>query len=453
MPEKNLVVIGGSGAVSLCVYETINKTNSFLRSYNLIIIDPRQIKKWVSGYFPNLTFIQIALNEQNHEEILTPFLNSNSIMLDLSVNCDCIFLAKLSQKHESIYYNTSLENWGIESPTKLKESQFHERSLNSRYIQMKKHVNKNTTVLIDGGQNPGMVNLWLKLALDTVSKEYGSDKTKNYARVERFANVAKNLGLKVCIVSEEDTQKTIRSKPKKEMWNTWSAVGFYAGEMLDPSMLSNSKLTTQLFIDEKLILPISGPKNVIFVNKRGCDFKTSSYIMDDSGNKKKYTGYTIPHGEINSMSLMLKTTGYDLPLMYYCYKPSDVAVETIGQIRQNRYKPLNETPESYHVMELHELKEGWDCVGLYLKFSGGECGDLDWFIGSCLTVKYVKDVLKYEYGTPTTIQVAIMIVSMLEHLVKNHRNIGLVYPEEVPGYKKVLNKCIPYLGIVYNQMI
>jgi threonine synthase len=44
-------------------------------------------------------------------------------------------------------------------------------------------------------------------------------------------------------------------------------------------------------------------------------------------------------------------------------------------------------------MELPEIKkEGWDCVGLYMKFSGGECGDLDWFIGSCLTVKFVKDV-------------------------------------------------------------
>ena len=89
----------------------------------------------------------------------------------------------------------------------------------------------------------------------------------------------------------------------------------------------------------------------------------------------------------------------------------------------------------------------------YLKFSGGECGDLDWFVGSCLTVKFVKDVLKYEHGTPTTIQVAIFIINMLENLVKNHKNLGLVYPEEVPGYKKILKQCFPYLGIVYNQKI
>lgn len=454
MSKKNLVVIGGSGAVSSCVYETINKTKSFLSSYNLIIVDPQPIKKWFYDFFPKLKFIQVALDEENHEKILKPLLNSNSIMLDLSVNCDCIFLAKLAQKYGTIYYNTSLENWGIEDTSKLHEEQFQERTLYSRYQKMKKIINKKSTVLIDGGQNPGMVNLWLKYALDTVAKEYGSEKTKKDASEERFANVAQNLGLKICIVSEEDTQKTIKAKPKKMMWNTWSAVGFYAGEMLDPVMVTNSKLTKKIFEDEDFILPTSGPKNVLFINKRGCDLKSESYILDDSGKKKKYKGYTIPHGETNSMSLMLKKTGYDLPVMYYCYKPSDVADETLKQIKKNKYKPLGDGLESYHVMELPEIKkEGYDCVGLYMKFSGGECGDLDWFIGSLLTVKFVKDVLGYEHCTPTTIQVAIMIVTMLEHLVKNHKNLGLVYPEEVPGYKKILKQCFPYLGIVYNKKI
>lgn len=454
MSKKNLVVIGGSGAVSSCVYETINKTKSFLATYNLIIVDPQPIKKWFYDYFPKLKFIQVALDEENHETILKPYLNSNSIMLDLSVNCDCIFLAKLAQKLGAIYYNTSLENWGIEDTSKLHEEQFQERTLYARYQKMKKIINKKSTVLIDGGQNPGMVNLWLKYALETVAKEYGTEKTKKDASEERFANVAQNLGLKVCIVSEEDTQKTIKAKPKKMMWNTWSSVGFYAGEMLDPVMVTNSKLTKKVFEDEDFILPTSGPKNVLFINKRGCDLKSTSYILDENGKKKKYKGYTIPHGETNSMSLMLKKTGYDLPVMYYCYKPSDVADETLKQIKKNKYKPLGDGLDSYHVMELPEIKkEGWDCVGLYMKFSGGECGELDWFIGSLLSVKFVKDVLKYEHCTPTTIQVAIMIVTMLEHLVKNHKNIGLVYPEEVPGYKKILKQCMPYLGIVYNQKI
>lgn len=454
MSKKNLVVIGGSGAVSSCVYETINKTKSFLGSYNLIIVDPQPIKKWFYDYFPKLKFIQQALDEKNHEEILKPLLNSNSIMLDLSVNCDCIFLAKLAQKYGTIYYNTSLENWSIEDTSKLHEEQFQERTLYARYQKMKKIINKKSTVLIDGGQNPGMVNLWLKYALDTIANEYGSEKTKKDAADEKFANVAQNLGLKICIVSEEDTQKTIKAKPKKMMWNTWSAVGLYAGEMLDPVMITNSKLTKKVFGDEDYILPTSGAKNVMFINKRGCDLKSSSYILDDNGKKKKYKGYTIPHGETNSMSLMLKKTGYELPVMYYCYKPSDVADETLKQVKKNKYKPLAEGLEAYHVMELPELKkEGWDCVGLYMNFSGGECGDLEWFIGSCLTVKFVKDVLGYEHCTPTTIQVAIMIVSMLEHLVKNNRNLGLVFPEEVPGYKKILKQCMPYLGIVYNKKI
>jgi homospermidine synthase len=454
MTKKNLVVIGGSGAVSSCVYETINKTKSFLSTYNLIIIDPLPIKNWFYDYFPKLKFIQVALDENNHEEILKPFLNSNSIMLDLSVNCDCIFLAKLAQKFGSIYYNTSLENWGIKDTSKLHEEQFQERTLYARYHKMKKIINKKSTVLIDGGQNPGMVNLWLKYALDTIAKEYGSDKTKKDASDEKFANVAENLGLKICIVSEEDTQKTIKAKPKKMMWNTWSAVGLYAGEMLDPVMITNSKLTKKVFEDEDFIIPTSGPKNVMFINKRGCDLKSTSYILDENGKKKKYKGYTIPHGETNSMSLMLKKANYELPVIYYCYKPSDVANETLKQIKKNKYKPLAEGLEAYHVMELPEIKkEGYDCVGLYMNFSGGECGDLDWFIGSLLTVKFVKDVLGYEHCTPTTIQVAIMIVTMLEHLVKNHKKLGLVYPEEVPGYKKILKQCMPYLGIVYNQKI
>jgi homospermidine synthase len=68
-------------------------------------------------------------------------------------------------------------------------------------------------------------------------------------------------------------QKTIKAKPKKMMWNTWSAVGLYAGEMLDPVMITNSKLTKKVFGDEEYILPTSGAKNVMFINKRGCDLK------------------------------------------------------------------------------------------------------------------------------------------------------------------------------------
>jgi len=452
MSKKNLIVIGGSGAVSSCVYETINKTDSFLGKYNLVIIDPEPIKKWFYAFFPRLKFIQIALNEENHEKILKPFLNDSSIMLDLSINCDCIFLAKLAQKFKTIYYNTSLENWGVENTSRLNEEQFHERTLYSRYLQMKKEIKKSSTVLIDGGQNPGMVNLWLKYALDTIVREYGSDKTKKYADEEKFANVAENLGLKVCIISEEDTQKTIKSKPKNMMWNTWSSVGLFEGEMLDPVMVTNSKLTKKIFPNIDFIIPSNGPKNVMFINKRGCDLKSTTYILNDTGKKKKIKGYLIPHGEVNSISLMLKKPGYELPVMFYCYKPSDVAEQTIKQIKKNKYKPLD--TDSWHVMELSELKkEGWDCVGLYLKFFGGECGDLDWFVGSCTTVKFVKDVLKYKYGTPTTLQVAIFIVTMLEHLVKNCKNCGLMYPEEVSGYKKILKDCMPYLGIVYNKKI
>lgn len=453
MLKKNLVVIGGSGAVSSCVYETINKTNSYLKSYNLFIIDPQPIKKWFYDYFPKLKFIQQALTEENGEEILKPLLNSNSIMLDLSVNCNCIFFATIAQKYGTLYYNTSLENWEIEDTSKL-DDDFEERTLYNRYYKMKKVINNKTTVLIDGGQNPGMVNLWLKYALDSIANEYGSEKTKRDSNNEKFANVAQSLGLKVCIVSEEDTQKTIKAKPKKMMWNTWSAVGFYAGEMLDPVMVTNSKLTKKIFEDEEFIIPTSGPKNVMFINKRGCDFKSQSYILDDNGKKKKYKGYTIQHGETNSMSKMLKKPGYTLPIMYYCYKVPDVADETLKQIKKNKYKQLGDGLAFYHVMELSELKkEGYDCVGLYLQFSGGECGDIEWFVGSCLTVKFVKDVLKFDHGTPTTLQVAIFIVSMLEHLIKNTKKLGLVFPEEVSGYKKILKQCMPYLGIVYNKKI
>ena len=83
------------------------------------------------------------------------------------------------------------------------------------------------------------------------------------------------------------------------------------------------------------------------------DMKTSQRIQ-----KYEYRGYTIPHGETNSMSLMLKKTGYELPVMYYCYKPSDVADETLKQVKKNKYKPLGDgTLDSYHVMELPELKK------------------------------------------------------------------------------------------------
>ena len=75
------------------------------------------------------------------------------------------------------------------------------------------------------GANPGLVSHFVKKALVNLAKDTGLGAVKPTTR-EGWAELARDLGVKVIHIAERDTQ--VSKKPKKvgEFVNTWSIDGF-----------------------------------------------------------------------------------------------------------------------------------------------------------------------------------------------------------------------------------
>lgn len=172
------------------------------------------------------------------------------------------------------------------------------------------------------------------------------------------------------------------------------------------------------------------------------DYQNWSVTPTRNGPDRKYTGFSIPHGEASTISYALTTKdGKYRPTTFFVYKPCKNGIASLDEIRNNNYKKQKE----FRVLTLPEIKSGYDAIGALL-ITPNKC----WWSGSILSVEDTKK-LKLKNSGPTTIQVAIALISSIKWML-DHPTEGLLSPEDLP-YKKVLPVCYPYLGRIHSDYI
>jgi homospermidine synthase len=431
-----MLLIVGCGSVGHAILETLPLCRLIPPKIfaNVVIIEPRELNKDVVSRFPGkIEHIKTALTPTTLNRVMNSILDKFKPVacIDVSVDVDALAILRCCVAKKCLYINTSMELWQVENANRLDRNPraIELRTLYHHLWEAKKEFAKSkSSVVVDNGMNPGLVSHFVMCGL----YKAGDATTKKLIVQGKFSEAARREGLRVIHVSERDTQQPKKKLDyKKTFYNTWSVLGFVA-EARDPVQIGHG--THEKSIPGEII-PRDGPRNMIFLPKRGMDVRLRSFVPGGP-----IEGYAIPHGEANTLSLTLTSKndyGVYRPSVYYVYQCSEIAQKSLEWMRKNDYH----MQPNWHVLSLPEIKSGYDAVGALLCFADGRT----YWSGTILSVPQVKK-LGYKFSGPTTVQVAISIISTLRWLLKN-KSLGFMTPESVP-WKEILSTCKKFLGSI-----
>lgn len=410
----------------------------------LTIIDPKlapdfgiMVHLW-TGVIPQI--LNVALDSNNIDDIVSPLLDTHDFVIDLSVNVDSLRLIKLCKNKGVNYINTSVENFDIEHPEVLSKKSIEKRLLYNRMMEAHSIFNtgkgEKPTIVLNAGMNPGLVQHFSKKCIHTIVHDVLNDKQlKKMLREERWGEVCKFLRVSTIHVSEIDTQICTYKRPKGWFINTWSADGLVS-EGQDPVQVSTHEE------GGKWKTPAKGEKNIKYMFSRGMDVKAKTYFPLPGGNKYiSGTGYVIPHAENDTLAKFLRVGDY-YPDVYYVYHPSPIAISSLKALKENGYKAL---PNS-KVLALDEIKTGYDAVGalLYLEKSEYFKEPIAFWCGTLLSTEEVKK-LGFNVSNATCLQVSAPLLSTVKWMLKHRKSEKLLSPENLP-YEKIIEGSEDYLG-------
>jgi len=153
--------------------------------------------------------VDVKLDSNNYQDILNRYCNSGDFVINLTVDVSCADLITWCQSNEVLYIDTALYNWLDDS----------NQSIPLNYLLRKEILHQQqptkSTAVITHGANPGLVNHFVKYAIDQLSNTNGS-----------WSEKAQSIGLQTIHISEVDTQWTNRPNNPNDFFNTWSIQGF-----------------------------------------------------------------------------------------------------------------------------------------------------------------------------------------------------------------------------------
>ncbi len=425
----------GCGAIGKTLIELWNLEKLY-KNNKIVIIDPQPMPSWLMESRKNIKHLQLGITEQNANKLLKE-IDSNTLVIDVSVEVDSLMIVDICIKKGSMYINTSLEQWHTGSNTTMSKdyNKFKKDTLYYREMLMENKLKTTkSTVIIDHGCNPGILQTFALCCLDFIAFEIN----KKLNSKEDYANFCKDLKLVSIQVVEYDSQQTDVEVFVDLFVNTWSSLGFQA-EGSDHCMIGGPGTYDKSFDKYDLIKPTDGDKNVSFIAEHSMNLKRKSMTVNHKGEPFEYEGMLITHGESNTLSEFLTTADKSYcPSVYYVYRPSDISLECLNNLRKNKYEPL----EYWYVLENKDItnKDGFDSIGALLTFEDGS----KYWGGSVLSHSDVNK-LGFKYaGTATTVQVSASLNSAITWALE-HRTAGYNTPEYL-NHKEILDNTVKYLG-------
>jgi homospermidine synthase len=432
------VILIGCGGVGCAILELLPICRLLPPGFGspLVVIEPRAIARLPVLKPYKYKHIRVALTPGNIGTVLDPVLEKGAVVLDCSVNVDALAVMDRCHRRGCLYVNCSMEDWETPDAGRVdpRPAALLKRSLCTRVWRGRERWGgRGPTMLADEGMNPGIVSLYALQGLEDMARTAGDDAAVRAMRAGQYARAAELLGIRAVHITERDTQTLKRARPKGHFWNSWSAVGLIA-EALDPVQMgrgTHEGAAPRGAVDER---------NMRIVPERGMDVKVWSWSPSRRGAGGNFGGMLIPHGEANTLSTALSGPAYR-PSVYFVYQPSPFARASLAEMRRGGYHPPPD--RNTRVVTLPEIKAGYDAVGALLWSDKHP----PWWSG-CVLDRSDMAPLGVTYSGPTTIQVAIAVLSAMKWMIA-HPDRGFITPEDLP-YAQILRDCAPYLGRVYS---
>jgi homospermidine synthase len=376
-------------------------------------------------------FIVDPLTRENYRRVLDPLVGRGDFVLNVSVDVSSIALVKLCWEKGAMYLDTCIEPWpgGYTDPgtPMAKRTNY---ALREEALAMRSGNSRAPTAVLTHGANPGLVQHFVKQALLNIAGDLKIDAGNPRAR-EEWAQLARQLNIKVIHIAERDTQVSPVRKQANEFVNTWSVDGFVS-EGQQPSEMGWGTHEKNFPRDGRR--HDFGCQSAIYLTQPGCATRVRTWTP----NAKNTYGWAITHGESISLAdyLTVKDGAQTLyrPTVHYAYHPCDDAVLSLHEFCGRNYQ----LQDRKRILMDEISPGGIDELGVLL---AGHRKNAYWY-GSQLTVDEARQLVPH--NNATSLQVTVSCLSGMIWAMENP-NAGMVEPDEM-DFRRNLEICLPYLG-------
>jgi homospermidine synthase len=443
-PKRTLVL--GCGSVAQCAIPLMIRDLKF-DPKTINIVDFRDNRHRVADVLAmGVGYEQDRVTRDNLDSFLSARVGNGDILLDLAWNIDGPTIIEWCRDHGVRYLNTSVELWDPYQDMQTTTPQ--DRTLYVRHQEMRKMIerwgsNNGPSAVVEHGANPGMVSHLVKQALVDITTallkdgKAGSRATALQAALEaeQFNVLAQLTGTKVIHIAERDTQITNKPKEVNEFCNTWSVEGFYE-EGIAPAELgwgTHEKWMPKNAHEHH----DDGPRNQICIAQPGMETWVRSWVP--SGQN---LGMVIRHGESYTMCKHLTVKNADgtdayRPTVHYAYHPSDVAIDSVLELRMRNWK----MQDRERILN-NEIISGRDELGVLLMGHDYK----SWWTGSLLDIDQARSILPGQ--SATTLQVGGSVVAAVRWLL-TYPTAGVCVPDDLP-WRELLEWTSPYIGKLHS---
>lgn len=369
--------------------------------------------------------ITAGVLSENLESVLGLLLGPGDFLINASVHVASLDLIRFCNARGAFYLDTCTEPWlGRYDNARLSVPERSNYALREEALAWGRRNPGGPTALLTQGANPGLVSQFVKQALRNMARETGVPVPLGWAQL------ARDLGVKVIHVAERDTQTSSRRKTVGEFVNTWSVEAF-VDEGLQPAELGWGTHEREL--------PPDGARHdagcgaAIYLRRAGLATRVRSWTPLQGA----YHGFLVTHAESVSIAdhLTLREDGQVAyrPTVHYAYHPCDDAVLSVHELAGANWKP-----QRRRRILRDEIASGIDELGVLLM---GNPRGVYWF-GSRLSIEEARGIAPC--NSATSLQVVAGILGGMVWALRNP-NAGLVEPDEI-DHELVLEVARPFLG-------
>lgn len=447
--RPNKVLFLGYGAVAKCVLSYISDFFE-VDMTNIYVVD--RCRDAIYG--PNIANVNVFvehINSCNFNNFINKIrLNDGDIIIDLTYASDTYYFTTICLQRGIHYMNTSIED---------SNDRFLGKSIAVQHdtlIQICSSFTENnqvrSNVLIEFGQNPGLIQHYVLFALNELNKRQKNTIIDDYSK-DAYIDTIKQYKIGSILMSEIDKMETSDPRTHECLHNTWSVSGLLSecldnvelvvgnkNDFIKPKFHNTNNMLTTLCIDAR-------EYDVIILNSNGVETVLDTICPDETNSFVNFKGNLIHHGEIFDLGRLF---GVYSPFMSYVYKMNKHADEFI---KQHKIMCFDETQiqitndySSFKVGDNINISQsnrwhGTDSIGCTI-YCGEHNIEYIYWCGSVLSSTDTTD----EFFTPTIIQVAAGVLSGLSYILEpENRNKGLLFPSDLDT-KYILDKCTHLLG-------
>ncbi|MBP3338784.1 MAG: saccharopine dehydrogenase NADP-binding domain-containing protein [Lachnospiraceae bacterium] len=432
------IVQFGFGAVGKSFYEKVSKEIQFNeKDYYVITMDRSEFHAYVNlgGLVAN--FIVSQITKENFIEIFSKYLKSGDLLIDFADTVGTKDICQWCAENNIMYLNTGEADW----PDRW-YSIFEE---NLKKLNMKENCTNNCPIVLQHGNNPGLVSHFVKTAISyIVESQFKSNKElKKLIKEGRFNEVAMKLGVKMIHVNDIDLQQVLGEYDDNILYSTWCTDTFWF-EMLSEATANIGTHEKIDFIEECNLVDYE--KGFLEFKNLAADKKCKTYYPGG-----EFRGYLVPHEETITIAQGLEVKENDnviyRPSVMFIYSPCEYATKYFNNAKtddegENVVRGY-EYPANFQIVYKEKIKSGTEYVGVLLLGDGFK----PVWVGNRVEPSFLyKDKKSSFWQTPTITPVAMSALAATCWMIKNKDKGGIYFPDDIKDYKYILKVAEKYIS-------